>query len=78
MRENPSLLLTAHFHNWEFLGSFLHRKRVPLLAAARARGHITTNGLGMLLHQAVPAFESWFGVKPEITEALRQEILATF
>ena len=35
MRENPSLLLTAHFHNWEFLGSFLHRKRVPLLAAAR-------------------------------------------
>jgi shikimate dehydrogenase len=50
----------------------------PLLAAARARGHPTTNGLGMLLHQAVPAFESWFGVKPEITEALRQEILASF
>jgi shikimate dehydrogenase len=50
----------------------------PLLAAARARGHITTNGLGMLLHQAVPAFEAWFGVKPAITEELRKEILATF
>jgi shikimate dehydrogenase len=50
----------------------------PLLAAAKARGHITSNGLGMLLHQAVPAFEAWFGVKPTITEELRQEILATF
>lgn len=50
----------------------------PLLAAAKARGHITSNGLGMLLHQAVPAFEAWFGVKPTITEALRKEILATF
>jgi shikimate dehydrogenase len=50
----------------------------PLLAAAKARGHLTTNGLGMLLHQAVPAFEAWFGVKPTITEALRKEILATF
>jgi shikimate dehydrogenase len=50
----------------------------PLLAAAKARGHITTNGLGMLLHQAVPAFEAWFGVKPTITEELRKEILATF
>mgnify|MGYP006269209367 FL=1 len=50
----------------------------PLLAAAKARGHITSNGLGMLLHQAVPAFEAWFGVKPTITEALRKAILATF
>ena len=50
----------------------------PLLAAARARGHVTSNGLGMLLHQAVPAFEAWFGVKPTITEELRKEVLATF
>ena len=50
----------------------------PLLAAARARGNLTVNGLGMLLHQAVPAFEAWFGVKPEITDELRQAILATF
>jgi shikimate dehydrogenase len=50
----------------------------PLLAAARERGHVTSNGLGMLLNQAIPAFEAWFGVKPEITEELRQAILATF
>lgn len=50
----------------------------PLLAAARERGHVTVNGLGMLLNQAIPAFEAWFGVKPEITAELRQAILATF
>jgi shikimate dehydrogenase len=50
----------------------------PLLEAARLRGHLTVNGLGMLLNQAVPAFEAWFGVKPEITDELRQAILATF
>ena len=50
----------------------------PLLEAARLRGHQTVNGLGMLLNQAVPAFEAWFGVKPEITGALRQAVLATF
>ena len=50
----------------------------PLLAAARERGHVTSNGLGMLLNQAIPAFEAWFGVRPEITDELRQSILATF
>lgn len=50
----------------------------PLLAAARERGHLTTNGLGMLLNQAIPAFEAWFGVTPEITDELRKAILATF
>jgi shikimate dehydrogenase len=50
----------------------------PLLAQARQRGHVTSNGLGMLLNQAVPAFEAWFGIKPEITPELRQEVLATF
>ena len=50
----------------------------PLLAAARTRGNLTTNGLGMLLNQAIPAFEAWFGAKPEITDELRQAILATF
>jgi shikimate dehydrogenase len=50
----------------------------PLLAAARARGNPTVNGLGMLLNQARPAFKAWFGVMPEITPSLRQAILATF
>jgi shikimate dehydrogenase len=44
----------------------------PLLAAARAQGNLTVNGLGMLLHQARPAFNAWFGVMPEVTAELRQ------
>jgi shikimate dehydrogenase len=42
----------------------------PLLAAARARGLRAVDGLGMLLHQAVPGFEKWFGVRPEVTAEL--------
>lgn len=47
----------------------------PLLAQAQARGNPIVDGLGMLLHQAVPAFEAWFGVRPEVTEELRKYIL---
>ncbi len=43
----------------------------PLLAAARARGHRVADGLGMLLHQAVPGFARWFGVTPKVTPELR-------
>ena len=50
--------------------------QTPLLAAARQRGNATVNGLGMLLNQARPAFEAWFGVMPEITAELRQAIEA--
>ena len=50
----------------------------PLLAQARLRGHRTVNGLGMLLNQARPAFQSWFGVLPEITPELRAAVQATF
>jgi shikimate dehydrogenase len=49
----------------------------PLLAAARQRGNPTVNGLGMLLNQARPAFQHWFGVMPEITPELRRSIEAT-
>lgn len=48
----------------------------PLLAAARARGLAAIDGLGMLLHQAVPGFERWFGVRPEVTPELRALIEA--
>ncbi|MEI9405174.1 shikimate dehydrogenase [Mesorhizobium argentiipisi] len=48
----------------------------PLLAAARARGLKTVDGLGMLLHQAVPGFERWFGRKPDVTPELRRMIVA--
>lgn len=43
----------------------------PLLADAAARGLKTADGLGMLLHQAVPGFEVWFGTRPEVTPELR-------
>jgi shikimate dehydrogenase len=43
----------------------------PLLKAARAKGLRTTDGLGMLLHQAVRGFELWFGRRPEVTAELR-------
>jgi shikimate dehydrogenase len=42
-----------------------------LIAAARRRGLLVVDGLGMLLHQAVPAFERWFGIRPRVTAALR-------
>ena len=50
----------------------------PLLEAARLRGNLTVNGLGMLLNQAVPAFEAWFGIKPELTDELKSAVLDTF
>ena len=49
----------------------------PLLAAARARGNPVVGGLGMLLHQARPAFHAWFGVLPEVSADLRRRIEAT-
>ena len=52
-------------------------RETPLLAAARLRGNRTVNGLGMLLHQARPAFHAWFGVMPEVTAELRAMIEAT-
>ncbi|MCO5064192.1 MAG: shikimate dehydrogenase [Rhizobiaceae bacterium] len=49
----------------------------PFLAAARQRGLKTVDGLGMLLHQAVPGFERWFGMRPKVTEELRRHVLAS-
>jgi shikimate dehydrogenase len=49
-----------------------------LLEKARLRGNPTVDGLGMLLNQARPAFQSWFGVMPEITHELKEAVLATF
>jgi shikimate dehydrogenase len=48
----------------------------PLLGAARAMGLVTVDGLDMLLHQAVPAFELWFGVRPEVDAGLRALLVA--
>lgn len=48
----------------------------PLLGAARERGLKTVDGLGMLLHQAVPGFERWFGIRPQVTPELRRLLVA--
>jgi shikimate dehydrogenase len=50
----------------------------PLLAAAKSRGNATVNGLGMLLNQARPAFEAWFGVMPTISGTLLDKVHASF
>ena len=47
-----------------------------LLAGARRRGNPAIDGLGMLLHQAVPGFERWFGIRPTVDAALRDAVLA--
>ena len=49
--------------------------KTHLLQAAEEAGCTTVDGLGMLLHQAVPGFESWFGVRPEVTDDLRAAVL---
>jgi shikimate dehydrogenase len=46
-----------------------------LLHQAAARGNPTVDGLGMLLYQAQPGFEKWFGVRPSVDEALRRFVL---
>jgi len=51
--------------------------QTPLLQAAAARGNPTAQGLGMLVHQARPAFEAWFGVLPQTTPALWAAVTAT-
>jgi shikimate dehydrogenase len=48
----------------------------PLLTMAQGAGLRTVDGLGMLLHQAVPGFEKWFGVRPQVSDDLRARIIA--
>lgn len=47
----------------------------PILRQAQEQGFATVDGLGMLLHQAAPGFEKWFGTRPVVDAALRQLIL---
>lgn len=49
--------------------------RTKLLQTAEAAGCVTVDGLGMLLHQGVPGFERWFGVRPEVDDDLRRSVL---
>ncbi|MHA6264275.1 shikimate dehydrogenase [Arenibacterium sp. CAU 1754] len=49
--------------------------KTGLLSAAEEAGCTTVDGLGMLLHQAVPAFERWFGIRPTVDDATRAAVL---
>ncbi|MBB3611519.1 shikimate dehydrogenase [Rhizobium sp. BK602] len=50
--------------------------KTPLLAQAEQQGFAIVDGLGMLLHQAAPGFEKWFGKRPKVDEMLRALIIA--
>jgi shikimate dehydrogenase len=50
--------------------------KTQFLIEAEAHGCTTVDGLGMLLHQAAPGFERWFGIRPEVDEATRKAVLA--
>lgn len=52
-------------------------RETPLIVAARMRGNRTVTGLGMLLHQGIPAWQAWFGISPKVTPELRTLIEAT-
>ena len=52
-------------------------RETPLIVAARMRGNRTVTGLGMLLHQGIPAWQAWFGISPKVTAELRARIEAT-
>lgn len=49
--------------------------KTPFLLTAEAAGCTVVDGLGMLLHQAAPGFERWFGKRPEVDQATRDAVL---
>lgn len=51
--------------------------RTALLNQAQKKGNRTVNGLGMLLYQAAPAFQSWFGILPSVDKTVTQKVLET-
>ncbi|GGE20348.1 shikimate dehydrogenase [Gemmobacter megaterium] len=65
---NPHALVTDIVYN---------PLETPFLRAAREAGCTTVDGLGMLLHQAVPGFERWFGTRPTVDSETRAAVLAS-
>jgi shikimate dehydrogenase len=73
----PLALDLAPLPHWAAVADIVYVPlETPLLAQARARGLRAVDGLGMLLHQAVPGFARWFGVTPEVTPELRALLVA--
>ena len=73
----PLLAMLPHLSPAALVTDIVYKPRItPFLAAARSRGHTVVDGLGMLLHQARPGFEAWFGVAPQVTPDIRATILS--
>lgn len=77
MGTNPPLDVNLHAicSNAAVCDLVYHPLVTPLLKDAAALGHKTIDGLGMLMHQAVPSFEAFFGVKPKVTPTLREALV---
>jgi len=77
MRGEPPLTLPLHDLPKDALVTDIvyNPLHTDLLKNAAARGNMVVDGLGMLLHQAAPAFAHWFGITPEVTQALRTTVL---
>ncbi len=73
MKNNPPLALDLAALNKDaaVLDIVYNPLETELLKQARARGHVAIDGLGMLMHQAAPSFEAFFGVKPRVSPGLR-------
>lgn len=74
--ENPLILI--HLDPGTLVSDLVYVPlETQLLASTKALGGAPIDGLGMLLHQAAGGFEKWFGVRPEVTEELRQHVLSS-
>jgi len=73
MKDNPPLILDLAALNRDaaVLDIVYNPLETQLLKQAKARGHVAIDGLGMLMHQAAPSFEAFFGVKPNVSPGLR-------
>lgn len=77
MKGNPPLALDLALLNPSavVLDIVYNPLETELLRQARARGHRVIDGLGMLMHQAAPSFEAFFGVRPAVTQGLRARLI---
>lgn len=77
LEKNPPLEINLeHLPKETVVNDIIYRPfMTPLLKEAKARGNIIVDGLGMLIYQAIPGFEAWFGKKPEVTPELKQYLL---
>jgi len=77
MGTNPPLDINLHAmcRNAAVCDLVYHPLVTPLLKDAAALGHRVIDGLGMLMHQAAPSFEAFFGVRPKVTPALREALV---